>query len=263
MTDAEIAAKAAEDAAAAEAAKIAKGPEWANIPEKFHRATLAESVSAMAEGYKAAEKAIHKPSEPVKPLTMTPETPALADDADPLSVLKAAGLDPKAVEETFAKDGKLSDDQYTALAKLGFNKIAVNTVAKSLKATRESDEMKVQQEIAAVYAEHGGSEQVDGLLAWAKGNLPQAEIVRLEAKLSKPGEIQDAVRSIAFSRSQRATTTGSQLVTGGSQNGATGTLKKSDMVTMTSEQNLRTPEGRDAAMKSLTYAAMKDQIKPY
>jgi hypothetical protein len=133
-----------------------------NVPEKFWDAEKGVvRTDDLLKSYTELEAGKSKPAaEPPKEGEKTPEEAAKA--------LADAKVNTEAMAEEFAKDGKLSEASYEALAKAGFGKDVVDAYI-------AGQEALAAQRDAQGYELAGGQEKYTAMAQWAVANLPQAE----------------------------------------------------------------------------------------
>ena len=139
-------------------------------------------------------------------LEVKPEAPS-----DPFEAvqqeLASKGIDDalqKSISETWAKDGKLTDDQYKMLQeKGGYSEAVVNAhmsaLASLAQTTVTAQQGKIDAAIDSAAQSVGGDEQLQNLLKWAGTKYQGAELDDLNRRLKDPGLLQGAVSQIAAS----------------------------------------------------------------
>lgn len=171
------------------------------------------TVDAAVIGYKTAEtmlglkSAAKPPAAPTDPPRIA-DTPAPKPDADVTDIIKSAGLDPAALEETFTKNGKLDDAHYEALKKISpaYTKPVVDRIAKGLAADRVIAQEAVGKAVSAAAEAVGGRDQMDALLKDAPNFLDKDEIGDFNERLADPRKVGLAVKQLAALRTARVGT---------------------------------------------------------
>jgi hypothetical protein len=169
----------------AQEAKPAAPQRPENVPEKFWDAEKGQvNTEALLKSYGELEAGKNKPAaeppkEGEKGTETTPEEAAKA--------LADAKVDVEAMSSRFAQEGKLSDDDYTQLAKAGFGKEVVDAYIagqEALAAQRDSQGFQLA----------GGQEQYQAMAQWAVANLPQAERDAFNESVSgSPAQMKQAI----------------------------------------------------------------------
>ena len=154
----------------------ASRPDW--LPEKF------QSVEDMAKAYVELEAKLG-----AKPQDNPQTAPATDGDTNqagqnPEHALSEKGLDLSTFTAEFNVKGELSAESYAKLAAAGFDKGIVDNYINGQKAVMAQYE-------TAVVSEVGGSEKYSEMVAWAKANMPDAEINAYNAAVSS-GDVAQA-----------------------------------------------------------------------
>lgn len=144
----------------------------------------------------------------------------LSDDADLAAVLKRAGLDPAAVDAVHARDGRLTDDMYTALKKAGLPRKLVDS---HLDTTRTAQTLVQEKIRGRAHELAGGEQQLNTLLAFAKSSLPPDRIADLNRRLASAALFEGAIREIAAEH-QHAVGAGKATALVGGQAPVSGTM---------------------------------------
>jgi hypothetical protein len=136
-------------------------PAW--LPEKF------KTAEELAASYVELEKKLGKPADQKTPEDPPADPPATDQAvAEATAALAEKGLDYAKLQDEFLKDGKLSDDTLADLEKRGIPRAAVDdfVAARVEQATSER----------AFALDGVGEEKFGAVVAWAKTNLPAADI---------------------------------------------------------------------------------------
>lgn len=172
------------DAAALLPPKTDDRPEWFN--EKF------KTVEDQAKAYNELEKKLGakpKADDEVDPAVAAAAAAdaeadaaaaALIPDSEDVKAAKAlttaAGLDFDALSASYAKNGKLDDAEYAALAKAGHPKALVDSFIKGQQALATADEGRVEATRQSVFTTVGGEQNYAAMVEWAGENFTEAEI---------------------------------------------------------------------------------------
>lgn len=149
------------------AATVAERP--ANIPEKFWDATKGElRTEAMLASYGELEKRVGTPKA-AEPVVVDPNKPAVVTPEAAVAKVAEAGLSFESYSTEYAKDGKLSEASYAALATAGIPADVVNDYISGQEAQAEVIRL-------SVFNEAGGEAEYAKTLAWAAKALSPAEI---------------------------------------------------------------------------------------
>lgn len=175
-------------------------------------------------------------------------TPPAAQDApasNPMSVVenaaKAAGLDLEAFNAEYAKDGKLSEKSYDALAKAGVNKAFLD-------AAIAGQEALVANEVQDIFSVVGGEAGFKQLHAWAGANLSPAEKQTLNSIIdSQPADVVKLALQGLQARYERTNGVEPTLLNGsGNAPASTGFASRDQMVQAMSDPRY----ARDEAYRS-------------
>lgn len=145
-------------------------PEWLN--EKF------TSVEAQAKAYSELEKKLGAPKVDDKAV-VEPDAPVVPDSEDVKAAKELtakAGVDFDALSANYAKNGKLEDAEYEALAKANIPKALVDSFIKGQQALATADEGRVEATRQSVFTTVGGEENYATMVAWAGETFTEAEI---------------------------------------------------------------------------------------
>jgi len=174
-------------------------PSW--LPENF------KSPEDLVASYKALQAERTKGSQEKKPEEAAAADPAAAPAADPAkapeqkpnesakaqfdaatAVLKNAGIEMEPLSAEFAKDGKLSDASYAALAAKGFTKELVDATIRGMQSSQVVEQAEADAlaaaDMKAVKALAGGDEGYATLTKWAAANLSKEEIADYDAVMN-------------------------------------------------------------------------------
>jgi hypothetical protein len=166
----------------------APAPETPSVPEKFMTDGKPD-VAKIVAAYGELEKKLGGP----KPVESGDNTQSPAPEKTPeqqateaavVQQLMVAGVDVKAFSDEFAKDGKLSDGSYEALAKAGFSKEVVDTYIRGQQAAAAGSEFQAG-EIASVMSIAGGEQGYKALGEWAVQNISRSELEAYNAIMDK------------------------------------------------------------------------------
>lgn len=168
-----------------------------------------DEPKAKAEGEPEKADAEAKPEDAPKA-----ETPPEAKEAKELT--DRAGLDWNAVNEEFAREGKLSDDSYEALSKIGIAREMVDAYTEGQVAIQ-------QQRRNEVLSTVGGAEEYAKVTRWAASSLSKDEVDGFNA-IVNGSDLKATKAAIAGLHARYMMTVGREpaLVTGTTSNTTTG-----------------------------------------
>lgn len=142
-------------------------PDW--LPDGFD---TPEAFWANYEAMKTSKPAEEKTADE-KPADQATEKPA--DQATAEEAVVQAGLDMEVLSDRLLTDGKLSEDDYTALAKVGVSRQIADAYIEGQRALGEMAQARMAEVV-------GGAENLNTLLTWAgQGNLPAADVEAFNA----------------------------------------------------------------------------------
>ena len=186
-------------------------------------------VAAEEKAYKALHSTLGKVTAPPKkedpPVIKPGEDPLkigaeldIGDDADLDAVLKKAGLNGPDLATQWKKDGKLTDEQYAALKKVGYPPKIANTVMEGEVAKAENMirvRLDIRSKGAAVV---GGEAQLKNLDSWAAANMPKERLESLRKMVAADPAVYPEVISLMASAHKEAVGAGkaTALITGDS-----------------------------------------------
>lgn len=134
-------------------------PKW--LPDKF------KTPEDMAKAYGELEKQFTKERQDTKETEETEETNSLEIEAK--ETVENAGLNFEELSESYAKNGKLSEAEYSNLESQGISKNLVDQYIAGQQAIANN----VQNEI---YNNVGGQESYTDMVQWATDNMSEGEI---------------------------------------------------------------------------------------
>jgi len=156
------------------------------IPQKFQNEDGSLNQEAMLRSYSELESKVGLPSDAPKPAKEADTNDAGAaedsgSEADTeadksAEAAVAAGVDMAALEEEFAKEGKLSDESYADLEAKGFSRAEADEYI-------EFRTQKAERYSAELYAEVGGEEQFASMADWARENWSEEELKEYNAAI--------------------------------------------------------------------------------
>ena len=205
--------------------EIAERPE--NVPEKFWDAEKGEvRLDAVLKANAELEKKLGAPKEPEAEESQTDSSSTDSSQETAASVLQNA-------EEAFARNGELSDDDYTQLEKVGYTRELVDKYIAGQEALANS----VTQ---AAYSHAGGEESYKSMLNWGIENLTDEEISAFDLQVQNPDLREHAIKQM-FSRYQAEADVEPDLV-GGHGGGDSGDIFKSskEMIAVMSSREYKT-----------------------
>lgn len=90
--------------------------------------------------------------------------------------LEEAGVDYADINTRWQQEGRLSEDDYTALEGAGFSREMVDSYLTGLQYRTSQDSALATQEVLAIKQEYGGEAQYSRMIEWAGNNMSQEEI---------------------------------------------------------------------------------------
>lgn len=179
-------------------------------------------------------------------LAIKPETKAPPpDDADVDAIVAKAGLKATELGETWLKDGKLTEDQYKALAGQGYSRKMVDSYMGGQVAIAQQSQARIAAAEAEGIKVAGGEEQHKNLRAWASHNIPAAELKRLGDQVEADPAFYPTYIEIIASRHRQEVAGGKAqpLITGSGSGGGAGAATSSAELS----QLMRAAENGDTA----------------
>lgn len=187
----------------------------ASVAESAPMAATGEATATdqplLAGKYKSVEDLEKGYTELQKTMSSKPDYTSLGID----ELLEKAGVNGGDLAVNWSENKSLTEDQYSALGKVGLGKAVVDQFLHGQQAIAEGGNL-VKQEAVRVAAEiAGGETELNNLVQWAGSNYPDQQITRLQAMLDDPTQMQAAVKEMMFDW-QRVSGRGftEQLVTG-------------------------------------------------
>ena len=181
-------------APAAPAAPPPIPPKPEGVPDKFYNpATGAINHIEYGKAHAALETQMHQ-SQPANEAPQITAPPA-SENATVEQILVDTGLNEEQISQQWTQNGKLSDDQYAALANKGFNKNVVDTHMKAQTALSAFNSQKVQTAVKQAQGLVGGEQQLKNLITWAGSAITDpARLDRINKQLEDPDQLEDAVK---------------------------------------------------------------------
>ncbi len=167
--------------------------EW---PEEFVLEDGSQDTKAMAKAYGNLR---HKMSttRPTEPQLKVPggaaEPEPLPETATSADHLRQMGFDPEALAKQFKEKDHLTPKQYEAFEKKGIPRVMVD---ENYRNALEVATVRTEKAYTASVDFAGGEEQLKNLAAWASQTVPQDQQAALQARLSNPATMLEAVKGI-------------------------------------------------------------------
>jgi hypothetical protein len=114
------------------------------------------------------------------------------------SLLQHAGVTGGDLATNWQEHGTLTEDQYTALRKVGLGKEVVDTFLRGQQAMAKNNHYQVQQAVEAAASLAGGRQQLENLFAWANNHYDESQLERFQTMADDPGQIGAAVKEMMF-----------------------------------------------------------------
>ncbi len=181
------------------------------VPEKFWKDGKVD-VEGMSKSYVELERnrtsEQKPPDEPPKP---EGEKPAGDPPKAPEAIPGVPAESTQRYSQELQKDGKLSDQSYTELAKAGYPKVMVDAYVKGVQA----DQAAAVSQAAEMKKIAGGDDGYAAMVGWAASALSQSEIAAFDATVSSgsPDQIKLAVEAL-HNRYTKAVGTDPKLIGG-------------------------------------------------
>jgi hypothetical protein len=177
-----------------------------NVPEKFWDAAKGVvNVEAMLKSHSELEKKLG-----AGPAAGTPDAMQAAQAA-----VTAAKLDMGTLTQEFAKDGKLGDASYAALAAAGIDKAVVDQFIAGQMAVAKSAEVALMDSV-------GGEAAWNSMAAWANANLQASDHEAFNAAVNKGGDTAKLAMAGLKAKYEAANGVQPKLVSGAAAAGNTG-----------------------------------------
>ena len=184
---------------------------WAaGVPQKFVRETAEATLSELAKSYASLETKLGKPAGPAGAPAI-PDAPAAApvavdDNSTFEDVIKAGAVDTTTITETWFRDGKLTDEQYTKIqeswkAARG-GSITKADINRELKSQQQAVELQIQGAVSQAHSVAGGEDRFAELLQFAS-TLSPADKADLNKQLANPSTLVAATQRIMGLRASR------------------------------------------------------------
>lgn len=119
-------------------------------------------------------------------------------------LLTASQVDGKEAFQNFVQDGKLTDEQYAKMAKVGFSRDFTDAFLKGQVAIAQNGQYAQHQMRSNAENMAGGPEQFEGLMTWASMNLSDERVDQLNARLAKPDQYEGAIKELMWDYKQQS-----------------------------------------------------------
>ncbi len=191
-------------------------PKPDGVPEKFYNPTTGDvNYVEWGKAHTGLETQMHqaKPADPTPQIT----PPPASENATVEQILVDTGITDEQISQQWTEHGKLSDDQYAALANKGFNKNVVDTHMNAQVALSTVRRQEVQVALKQAHDLVGGEQQLKNLLTWAGATITDpARMARINKQLEDPKQMNDAVTLLDAEHAKAVNAgTAQNLVTGG------------------------------------------------
>lgn len=114
------------------------------------------------------------------------------------TLLEHAGVAGGDLATNWQEHGTLTDDQYSALRKVGLGKEVVDTFLRGQQAMAKNNHYEVQQSVEAAASLAGGRQQLENLFAWANKHYNDAQLERFQTMANDPNQMGAAVKEMMF-----------------------------------------------------------------
>lgn len=152
------------------------------VPDKFKNKDGTVNQEALLKSYRELEKSFHTKAkvttdEPSEPDTEAPTQSQQKEVEDASSFVASRGLDYAQLQQEFAANGTLTDEQYE---QLGVPKAMVDDYIASKTKLQETE---VAQRLSTIKQMAGGEESYNKMLEWGNTNLSQEDKEAFDAIL--------------------------------------------------------------------------------
>jgi len=212
-----------------------------SVPEKFWNTEKGElNTEALLKSYTELEKA---------------RTPAKKDDAPALTpdqqAAAASKVDMAALTQEMATNGTLSEQTYTKLDSLGFDKTFVDGVIATLKSDAE-------RTVESIKGSVGSAEAYDAMVQWASHNLSDTEREAFNESLKGSSEqIKLAVQGL----NARYKAANPDLLSGGSGGGNNGAGSYASRAEWLADVNSANYKTNEMYRQNVARKAMRSNLK--
>tara|TARA_Y100000593_G_scaffold93661_1_gene189384 strand:+ start:293 stop:1105 length:813 start_codon:yes stop_codon:yes gene_type:complete len=162
-------------------------PDESGGPENMSARMWAEKFKTpedMEKSYLELEKNFHS----------RPQTQDMGVDA----LLEHVGLRGDELATNWTEQGSLTDDQYSAFAKIGLSREIVDTFMRGEAANAQNTVYQQEKLLQRGHDLAGGKEEFEALMRWASDKLPQDRIAALESRLNNPTQFEGAVKEMLW-----------------------------------------------------------------
>lgn len=142
-----------------------------------------KSVDDLTKAYKELERSYHQKAAPVESVS---------------SVIERAGIRADEIATNFQQQGRLTDDQYAALAKVGYSRAVVDEYMTGQMAIAATRVNAAQQARDRAFTAAGGPEQWNSLTEWARTHYTPEQIKSFDARLADPSTSDSAVKEMLY-----------------------------------------------------------------
>lgn len=165
-------------------------PAW--LPDNF------KTPEDLAKSYKEAQAELTRLKQGNPPANEEAKPEAKADDKpkDDLTIdeqaakaVEGAGLDVNKLSEEFYAEGKLTDESYKALEKVGISKDVVDDYIR----LKQGEAANVRTEVLSIA---GGEEGFQQMVQWAVGNYPDVETYNKMITSGDPSQMRMAMTAL-------------------------------------------------------------------
>lgn len=186
-------------------------PQGEDADVKAVLAKFGNDPAKIAKAYKEAERAMHAAKQPKAEggaLEITEPKPDVIEDvpSDETEVIRKAGLDPMSLQAQWVRDGKLTDDQYSAFKKAyGWSRGTTDLMATGAAAKADARAAKYNAAVEKATAPYGGTEAVRQFLQNdAPKHLSESERSTYTEMLKNPATIESAIIAVQALVSKRS-----------------------------------------------------------
>ena len=144
-----------------------------------------KSIEDLEKGYDELNKKLSQ---------MKPDTGDMTIE----QILESAQLNNMDIVTNWQKDGKLTDEQYSKLASVGYGKSVVDTYLKGQSAQAQNSIYAQEQIKQHAHKLAGGEQEYNGLMRWAAVNLPEQRQTELNERLAQTESYEGAIKELLY-----------------------------------------------------------------
>ncbi len=160
--------------------------------------SMSEAAETQPRMYAGKYKSIEDLEQGYTELQKTQSSRTDFASMDVETLLQHAGVTGGDLATNWQEHGTLTDDQYSALRKVGLGKDVVDTFLSGQQAVAKNNTYEVQQAVEGAASLAGGQQQLSNLVEWASGHYDETQLTRFQGMLDNPSQINAAVKEMMF-----------------------------------------------------------------